>query len=309
LRSIPGGLISLTATNIVLDGQTSILSTATSTGTTTGALTVNGGVGVNGEIYAVNMFANGSQVLTNATLGAYGVISISTGSGISINTSNGSVTGQYLYNSGHWSGDPSFFVSRGAIGTIIGEFNIASSTGSFSDLGNIGNITFPGVNDFSYNRIGGLFGRVGSASSSVSIQRFYSQSMISIGATLEPWSVSGAIGRVDIATSGTVAISEGYVSVSYTGTAPSSNSLGGILGTANAALNGPFLSVANTFYNIDLISDSGNTDGVVNGSIAGIMQGATATSLRNSSTFSTFDFNTIWSIQEGSQFPLLRGLN
>ena len=92
LRSIPGGLISLTATNIVLDGQTSILSTATSTGTTTGALTVNGGVGVNGDIYAVNMFANGSQVLTNATLGAYGVISISTGSGISINTSTGAVT-------------------------------------------------------------------------------------------------------------------------------------------------------------------------------------------------------------------------
>ncbi len=92
LRSIPGGLISLTATNIILDGQTSILSTATSTGTTTGALTVNGGVGVNGEIYAVNMFANGSQVLTNATLGAYGVISISTGSGISINTSTGAVT-------------------------------------------------------------------------------------------------------------------------------------------------------------------------------------------------------------------------
>jgi hypothetical protein len=152
LRSIPGGLISLTATNIVLDGQTSILSSATSTGTTTGALTVNGGVGVNGEIYAVNMFANGSQVLTNATLGAYGVISISTGSGISINTSTGAVTItsvdtlQLVTDRGNSTTNP-IYITNGtdSTGTFTGALVVSGGTNLRGNLNVAGNTTVTNI--------------------------------------------------------------------------------------------------------------------------------------------------------------------
>lgn len=56
-----------------------------------GALVVAGGAGFGGDIHAANIFSNGSQVLTNATLGEYGVTSLTTGSGISITTSSGAV--------------------------------------------------------------------------------------------------------------------------------------------------------------------------------------------------------------------------
>ena len=69
----------------------SITNTTPSNSTTTGALTVFGGVGIQGDLYAQNMYANGSLVLTNATLGTYGVTSLTTGSGLSANTTTGAV--------------------------------------------------------------------------------------------------------------------------------------------------------------------------------------------------------------------------
>jgi hypothetical protein len=152
IRSVPGGLISLTATNIVLDGKTSILSSATSTSTTTGALTVNGGVGVNGEIYALNMFANGSQVLTNATLGAYGVISINTGSGISINTSTGAVTItsvdtlQLVTNRGNSTTNPIYITNvTDSTGTSTGALVVSGGTNLQGRLNVAGNTTATNV--------------------------------------------------------------------------------------------------------------------------------------------------------------------
>ena len=47
---------------------------------------------VGGDIKAANIFSNGSLVITNATLGSYGVTSIQGGAGISVNTSTGAVT-------------------------------------------------------------------------------------------------------------------------------------------------------------------------------------------------------------------------
>ena len=58
----------------------------------TGALVVAGGAGFGGDIYAANIYSNESQVITNANLGAYGVTSLTTGSGIQISTSTGAVT-------------------------------------------------------------------------------------------------------------------------------------------------------------------------------------------------------------------------
>jgi len=161
LRSNAGGLISLTATNIVLDGNVAVLSSATSTGTTTGALTVNGGVGVNGDIYAFNLFANGSQVLTNATLGAYGVISISTGSGISINTSTGAVTItsvdtlQLVTDRGNSTTNPVYITNTtDTTGTFTGALVVSGGTNLQGRLTVAGNTTATNVeitNDLTVN--------------------------------------------------------------------------------------------------------------------------------------------------------------
>jgi len=76
-----------TTTNLI-----NIANTTQSFSTETGALTVVGGVGIQGSLYAGDMFSNGSQVLTNASLGAYGVTSLTTGSGLAVNTTTGAVT-------------------------------------------------------------------------------------------------------------------------------------------------------------------------------------------------------------------------
>jgi len=58
----------------------------------TGALTVVGGVGVGGSLYAGNLYANGSAVVTQATLGSQGVTSITAGTDTVVNTSSGAVS-------------------------------------------------------------------------------------------------------------------------------------------------------------------------------------------------------------------------
>ncbi len=64
--------------------------------TSSGALVIAGGVGVGRDLHAQNIYSNGSIVVTNASLGDYGVTSINTGSGISVNTSTGIVTIQSI---------------------------------------------------------------------------------------------------------------------------------------------------------------------------------------------------------------------
>ena len=74
-----------TTNKINIDNLTS------SDSTDSGALTVLGGVGIQGSLHAGNIFSNGSEVLTNASLGAYGVTSLTTGSGLFANTTTGAV--------------------------------------------------------------------------------------------------------------------------------------------------------------------------------------------------------------------------
>jgi hypothetical protein len=109
LSSSDGDIAVSTSTGTVVITNSSTLQSVTNRGFTTtnairienatqsidtisGALTVVGGVGIQGSLHAGDIFSNGSQVLTNASLGDYGVTSLTPGSGISVNTTTGAVT-------------------------------------------------------------------------------------------------------------------------------------------------------------------------------------------------------------------------
>lgn len=62
-----------------------------STGTTTGALVVGGGVGVGGNLWASNLYSNGSLVVTQATIGNLGVTAINAGTDTAVSSSTGVV--------------------------------------------------------------------------------------------------------------------------------------------------------------------------------------------------------------------------
>ena len=81
----------------------SIFNYHTATNTYTGALTVQGGVGIGGVLYASTMYSNGNEVLTTASnvSGYFGVSSIIAGTGTHINTSTGDVT---IWSSGGGGG-------------------------------------------------------------------------------------------------------------------------------------------------------------------------------------------------------------
>lgn len=70
----------------------SITNITNSDSTVTGALIVAGGVGVGGDLYARNIFDNGSRVVTQATLGSYGLSSLTAGTDTAVSTSTGAVT-------------------------------------------------------------------------------------------------------------------------------------------------------------------------------------------------------------------------
>lgn len=70
----------------------SIANVTNSDSTVTGALVVAGGVGIGGDLYARNIFDNGSRVVTQATLGSYGLSSLTAGTDTAVNTSTGAVT-------------------------------------------------------------------------------------------------------------------------------------------------------------------------------------------------------------------------
>lgn len=59
--------------------------------TTTGALRVDGGVGVQGSIYASAVYDNNARVITTGTLGNYGVTELKGGAGVAVSSPNGLV--------------------------------------------------------------------------------------------------------------------------------------------------------------------------------------------------------------------------
>ncbi len=69
-----------------------ISNTTSSISTTTGALRVDGGVGIQGNLYASAVYDSNSRVITLATLGNYGITELKTGPGIAVTSSTGVVT-------------------------------------------------------------------------------------------------------------------------------------------------------------------------------------------------------------------------
>ena len=77
---------SVTSNNIEITDPTS------STSTNSGALIVAGGVGVGGSLYASALYDSGSRVVTENSIGNFGVSSITAGTGTSISSSTGNIT-------------------------------------------------------------------------------------------------------------------------------------------------------------------------------------------------------------------------
>lgn len=68
-----------------------VTGTNISSSTSTGAVTIAGGLGVGGSIYGTALYDNGSRVVTAATAGNYNVSSITAGTDTAVSTSSGAI--------------------------------------------------------------------------------------------------------------------------------------------------------------------------------------------------------------------------
>lgn len=130
LQGDPGQIADVTTLTLYINNATLANST------NTGALTVLGGVGIGGDLYASTIYSNGLQVLTAANLTAYGVSEILTGSGITASTATGVVTLTV-------TDTLDSVIARGAITTgTISITNttaaVSSSTGALTVKGGVG---------------------------------------------------------------------------------------------------------------------------------------------------------------------------
>jgi hypothetical protein len=88
---VASGTLGVTGTSI-LAGLTTVTNTTSATSTSTGAFQVRGGVGIGGALYAQQTsYINGSQILTVATIGSFGVGTITAGTDTVVSTSTGAV--------------------------------------------------------------------------------------------------------------------------------------------------------------------------------------------------------------------------
>ena len=99
------------------------IGSAASISTTTGALTVAGGVGITGDLYARNIYVNNSSVLTVASIGSYGVTALYAGTDTAVSANTGTIT---VWNTSSLQS----VTSRGA--TTPYAISITSSTDAIS---------------------------------------------------------------------------------------------------------------------------------------------------------------------------------
>lgn len=180
------GTLGVTGTSI-LAGLTTVTNTTSATSTSTGALQVRGGVGIGGALYAQQTsYINGSQILTVATIGSFGVGTITAGTDTVVSTSTGAVliwntsTLQSITNRGNattnqiaitnstaaTSTNTGALQVQGGVG-ISGNLHVGGTTSSFMGNVGIGTTTPTDLLDVSTN-IDGLV-RINVKNSSTSI--------------------------------------------------------------------------------------------------------------------------------------------
>ena len=85
IQGPPGNIATITNSSLTITDGT------TSTGIHSGALVVDGGVGIGGALYGTAIYSNGLPVLTSSALSNYGVSSVSVTTGLSISSATGAV--------------------------------------------------------------------------------------------------------------------------------------------------------------------------------------------------------------------------
>lgn len=126
-----------------------VSSTELATSTQSGAVVIAGGLAVGDGIYAGNIISNGSQVVTLATLGQYGVSQIIAGTDTAISTQTGSVT---IWNTSTLDS----VTSRGATTTnAIFVGSLTSTQVRTSEIFNNGKLDLNGSADITVTTVNG----------------------------------------------------------------------------------------------------------------------------------------------------------
>jgi len=134
--SVTSFLIDNTPRLQLTTATTYIYSTAQAYSTATGALVVTGGAGIQGNLYAQNMYSNGSLVITQGTLGQQGLTALYAGTDTAVSTNSGLVT---VWNTSTLAS----ITSRGNTTTSVVYFganveSTAVNTGSVIVTGGVG---------------------------------------------------------------------------------------------------------------------------------------------------------------------------
>jgi hypothetical protein len=155
----------------------SILNTVTSTSTNSGALTVTGGVGIGGALYAnelyitTSSYVNNSLLITTATIGNFSVGSITAGTDTAVSTSTGAIliwntsNLQTITNRGaQTSNAVTISNTNSSISTTTGALTVAGGVGIEKDVyvgGTIyGTFIGSGIISTATNIAGGTAGQV-----------------------------------------------------------------------------------------------------------------------------------------------------
>ncbi len=121
---------------IITSATTFVMNTSVSVSTNSGALVVFGGVGVKGDLYAMNMYSNGSQVITQGTLASQGVTAIYAGTDTAVSSQTGLV---YVWNTSTLQS----ITERGAVTTatvafVSQEVAVSTTSGAVRINGGLG---------------------------------------------------------------------------------------------------------------------------------------------------------------------------
>ena len=162
--------------NVVIGG------TSSSTNTSSGAVQVQGGVGIGGDLYARNIYSNNFQVLTSATIGTYGVSAIFAGTDTAVSASTGSVviwntsTLQSITNRSATTTNVVYFASSNAsTSPTTGGLQVTNGLGVGGNIYAGGNVVAYGSNS--------LFGDLAS-SSTFSVSATRSLNLIGVNAVM-----------------------------------------------------------------------------------------------------------------------------